>query len=141
MSPKPRKPPAGEDGEVRHAVATVDLFSGAPFDDGGEGPLGSGEPLPSIPMGALLGDGRVQELKVALGDERVALSPAERMYLVEEVSDLEQRLDQLREEKSEWVKEWQARNEETKNKLAKVLRELREDNAQLRMFVRAGDAP
>jgi hypothetical protein len=60
---------------------------------------------------------------------------------VEEVSDLEQRLDQLREEKSEWVKEWQARNEETKNKLAKVLRELREDNAQLRMFVRAGDAP
>jgi hypothetical protein len=115
---------------VRHAVATVDLFSGAPFDDGGEGPLH-----------AALGDGRVQELKAAIGDERVALSPAERMALVEEVCDLEQRLDQLKEEKSEWVKEWAARNEETKNRLVKVLRELREDNAQLRMFVRAGGAP
>lgn len=141
MTAKSRKPPAGEVGEVRRAVATVDLFSGAPFDDGGEGPLASEEPLQSIPMGAVLGDGQAQGLRAALGDERVALSPSERMALVEEVCDLEQRLDQLKEEKSEWVKEWQARNEETKNRLAKVLRELREDNAQLRMFVRSGGTP
>jgi hypothetical protein len=125
VSPKPRKPPAGEEGEVRRAGATVDLFSGAPFDDGGEG----------------FGDGKALELRVALGGERVALSPAERMAIVEEVCDLEQKLDQLKEEKSEWVKEWAARNEETKNRLVKVLRELREDNAQLRMFVRSGGTP